>query len=134
MNKNNILVKFYIQRDQHSLHHHLSPSLACCSRHSKRSYNNSKHTMCPYWLSLSFTRYASNKYLRRDPSGPDVEWGYAFDIHINAFFPPLSLLHCILMLFFSGKYYGNTFALFPIIEKSNRGISLLDTGLFKQKY
>ncbi|XP_026739341.1 protein unc-50 homolog isoform X1 [Trichoplusia ni] len=49
--------------------------------------------------------YASNKYLRRDPSGPDVEWGYAFDIHINAFFPPLSLLHCILMLFFSDYYF-----------------------------
>ncbi|KOB68561.1 Unc-50-like protein, partial [Operophtera brumata] len=26
-----------------------------------------------------FVVYLVNKYLRRDPLGPDVEWGYAFD-------------------------------------------------------
>ncbi|KAL0818727.1 hypothetical protein ABMA28_008058 [Loxostege sticticalis] len=46
--------------------------------------------------------YISNKYLRRDPDGPDVEWGYAFDVHINAFFPPLSLLHCFQIVLFNG--------------------------------
>ncbi|XP_072933139.1 protein unc-50 homolog [Epargyreus clarus] len=44
--------------------------------------------------------YVSNRYLRRE-SSPDVEWGYAFDVHINAFFPPLSLLHCFQILLFS---------------------------------
>ncbi|CAH4027389.1 protein unc-50 homolog [Pieris brassicae] len=44
----------------------------------------------------------SNKYLRMDSSAPDVEWGYAFDVHINAFFPPLSLLHCFQILLFNG--------------------------------
>lgn len=45
--------------------------------------------------------YLSNKHLRRDPEGPDVEWGYAFDVHINAFFPPLSLLHCFQIVLFN---------------------------------
>ncbi|KAG6451310.1 hypothetical protein O3G_MSEX007056 [Manduca sexta] len=43
----------------------------------------------------TFLWHVSNKYMRRDPDGPDVEWGYAFDVHINAFFPPLLLLHHI---------------------------------------
>ncbi|KAF9407172.1 hypothetical protein HW555_012711 [Spodoptera exigua] len=37
-------------------------------------------------LVSTFFWYVSNTYLRRDPDGPDVEWGYAFDVHINAFF------------------------------------------------
>lgn len=45
--------------------------------------------------------YVSNKYLRRDRDGADVEWGYAFDVHINAFFPPLSLLHCFQIVLFN---------------------------------
>lgn len=49
--------------------------------------------------------YISNKYLRRDPEGPDVEWGYAFDVHINAFFPPLSLLHFFQIIFFNKFMY-----------------------------
>ncbi|CAH2064749.1 unnamed protein product, partial [Iphiclides podalirius] len=46
-------------------------------------------------------RYLINKYLRRDPAASDVEWGYAFDVHINAFFPPLSLLHCFQIVLFN---------------------------------
>ncbi|CAH2095593.1 unnamed protein product [Euphydryas editha] len=42
--------------------------------------------------------YISNKYLSEGEG--DVEWAYAFDVHINAFFPPLSLLHCIQILLF----------------------------------
>ncbi|XP_053615204.1 protein unc-50 homolog [Plodia interpunctella] len=45
--------------------------------------------------------YLCNKYLRRDQDLPDVEWGYAFDVHINAFFPPLSLLHCFQIVLFN---------------------------------
>jgi hypothetical protein len=43
----------------------------------------------------------SNKYLReRVPHTTDqsVEWGYAFDVHCNAFFPVLVILH-VLQLF-----------------------------------
>ncbi|VVC88222.1 protein unc-50 homolog [Leptidea sinapis] len=45
--------------------------------------------------------YVSNKYLRTEQASPDVEWGYAFDVHINAFFPPLSLLHGFQILLFN---------------------------------
>ncbi|CAG4985512.1 unnamed protein product [Colias eurytheme] len=45
--------------------------------------------------------YVSNKYLRVDIASPDIEWGYAFDVHINAMFPPLSLLHCFQILLFN---------------------------------
>ena len=39
----------------------------------------------------------SNKYLLR-PSVrgvDDVEWGFAFDVHLNAFFPVLVILHFV---------------------------------------
>uniref|UniRef100_A0AC35ER54 UNC-50 family protein n=1 Tax=Panagrolaimus sp. PS1159 TaxID=55785 RepID=A0AC35ER54_9BILA len=45
--------------------------------------------------------FISNKYLRRGED-QDVEWGYCFDVHLNAFFPMLILLHVILPLIFSG--------------------------------
>ncbi|CAG9568376.1 unnamed protein product [Danaus chrysippus] len=51
-------------------------------------------------LVSTFFWYLSNKYLCI-PGGGDVEWGYAFDVHINAFFPPLSLLHCFQILLFN---------------------------------
>ncbi|OWR44045.1 unc-50 protein [Danaus plexippus plexippus] len=51
-------------------------------------------------LVSTFFWYVSNKYLCL-PGGGDVEWGYAFDVHINAFFPPLSLLHCFQILLFN---------------------------------
>ncbi|XP_008552752.1 protein unc-50 homolog [Microplitis demolitor] len=64
----------------------------------------------------------SNHYFRRD-STQDVEWGYAFDIHLNAFFPPLIILD-ILQIFlypafinydtFSARFLGNTFWLVSI--------------------
>ncbi|XP_037800696.1 protein unc-50 homolog [Penaeus monodon] len=30
----------------------------------------------------------------------DVEWGYAFDVHLNAFFPPLIILHFFQLFFY----------------------------------
>ncbi|XP_041982620.1 protein unc-50 homolog [Aricia agestis] len=52
-------------------------------------------------IASTFFWYMSNKYLRVDASSADVEWGYSFDVHINAFFPPLSLLHCAQILLFN---------------------------------
>ncbi|XP_060805920.1 protein unc-50 homolog [Amyelois transitella] len=75
-------------------------------------------------LVSTFFWYISNKYLRRDLDGPDVEWGYAFDVHINAFFPPLSLLHCFQIILFNNLlihggylscFVSNTFWLASII-------------------
>lgn len=31
--------------------------------------------------------------LAQPPQGQDVEWGYAFDVHLNALFPLLMVLH-----------------------------------------
>lgn len=43
--------------------------------------------------------FVSNKYLRKPTCvDQDVEWGYAFDVHLNAFFPVLVILH-VLQLF-----------------------------------
>ncbi|KAK0161575.1 hypothetical protein PV327_010032 [Microctonus hyperodae] len=66
--------------------------------------------------------FVTNHHMRHDRS-QDVEWGYAFDIHLNAFFPPLIILH-MLQLFlypsfinydtFSARFLGNTFWLVSI--------------------
>ncbi|XP_073968784.1 unc50 RNA binding protein [Rhodnius prolixus] len=46
--------------------------------------------------------FVSNRYLIK-PScrGQDVEWGYAFDVHLNAFFPPLIILHVVQLFFYN---------------------------------
>lgn len=62
--------------------------------------------------------FISNKYLLK-PScrDQDVEWGYAFDVHLNAFFPLLIILHVFQPLLFSvlinhdwflSRLFGNT--------------------------
>ncbi|KAI1731861.1 UNC-50 family domain-containing protein [Ditylenchus destructor] len=54
--------------------------------------------------------FISNKYLRR-VQDQDVEWGYCFDVHLNAFFPMLVLLHVVIPLLFYGVIdYPNFFA------------------------
>jgi hypothetical protein len=34
--------------------------------------------------------------------GEDVEWGYAFDVHLNAYFPALIILHVVQSIFYHG--------------------------------
>lgn len=50
-------------------------------------------------------RYVLNKFCRQNPND-DVEWGYAFDVHLNAFFPPLILLHFCQLFFYNGKRFN----------------------------
>ncbi|XP_047601000.1 protein unc-50 homolog [Lutra lutra] len=62
--------------------------------------------------------FISNKYLvKRQSRDYDVEWGYAFDVHLNAFYPLLVILHFIQLFFinhviltdtFIGYFVGNT--------------------------
>ncbi|KAG7211293.1 hypothetical protein KM043_010593 [Ampulex compressa] len=61
--------------------------------------------------------FVTNRYLRIDRT-QDVEWGYAFDIHLNAFFPPLIILHFVQLFLYNGlliydtfsaRFIGNTF-------------------------
>ncbi|KAK8746788.1 hypothetical protein OTU49_017182 [Cherax quadricarinatus] len=53
----------------------------------------------------------------------DVEWGYAFDVHLNAYFPPLIILHFFQLFFyhvfisqewFVSLLFGNLLWLFAI--------------------
>ncbi|VDN51005.1 unnamed protein product [Dracunculus medinensis] len=44
--------------------------------------------------------FISNRYFRR-VDDQDVEWGYCFDVHLNAFFPVLILLHVVMPITFS---------------------------------
>lgn len=67
----------------------------------------------------------TNKFLKKDAlSSEDVEWGYAFDVHLNAFFPPLIILHVVQLVFFSyfisqdwfiARLFGNTLWLVAVI-------------------
>ncbi|PAV91879.1 hypothetical protein WR25_15628 isoform B [Diploscapter pachys] len=58
----------------------------------------------------------SNRFLRK-VQDQDVEWGYCFDVHLNAFFPCLVLLHVLLPIIyptlidgpsFVSRFIGNT--------------------------
>jgi len=49
-------------------------------------------------------RIVTNRYLIvQPPRGQDVEWGYCFDIHLNAFFPLLMILHFFQLPFLNSK-------------------------------
>ncbi|XP_020288608.1 protein unc-50 homolog [Pseudomyrmex gracilis] len=62
--------------------------------------------------------YIANRYFRIDRI-QDVEWGYAFDIHLNAIFPYFILRFLQLLIYhalinsnaFSARFVGNTFYL-----------------------
>lgn len=65
----------------------------------------------------------TNKYLVANQNDGDIEWGYAFDVHLNAFFPPLIILHFIQLFFykslisqewFISRFLGNTFWLMAL--------------------
>lgn len=67
--------------------------------------------------------FISNKYMvKHQGRDYDVEWGYAFDVHLNAFYPLLVILHFIQLFFikfvisdwFIGYFLGNTFWLIAI--------------------
>lgn len=60
----------------------------------------------------------ANTVLKPYSSLTDVEWAFSFDIHLNAFYPPLILLHFIQLIFYNGLinhewfisvFFGNTF-------------------------
>lgn len=59
-------------------------------------------------LIATFFWFITNTFMKPKSNPQDVEWAYCFDIHLNAFFPPLVLLHFI-ELFFSHVIYDNDF-------------------------
>jgi len=68
--------------------------------------------------------FVSNKMLLKSQSTElDVEWGFCFDVHLNAFFPLLVILHFIQLFFYSiliskpwfiATLFGNTLWLVAI--------------------
>lgn len=53
-------------------------------------------------LIATFLWFICNRYLRTPYGGStkqSVEWGYAFDVHLNAFFPLLIILHVVQLFF-----------------------------------
>ncbi|CAD5219091.1 unnamed protein product [Bursaphelenchus xylophilus] len=58
----------------------------------------------------TFAWFVTNKFLRRVPD-QDVEWGYCWDVHLNAFFPMFVFIHVIMPLLFYGLIdYTNFFS------------------------
>lgn len=49
-------------------------------------------------LVASLFWFITNRFLSRDG---EVEWGYSFDVHLNAFYPPLIILHFIQLFFYN---------------------------------
>ena len=61
--------------------------------------------------------YLTNKYCIKPGIKEDVEWGFAFDIHLNAFFPSLVILHGVQLFIyhwminsprFISTFFGNS--------------------------
>lgn len=70
-------------------------------------------------LFASLFWFLANRYMINGSSsgGGEVEWGYAFDVHLNAFYPPLIILHFIQLFFYNAiinhewffsRFLGNT--------------------------
>ncbi|KAA0203537.1 hypothetical protein HAZT_HAZT006737 [Hyalella azteca] len=50
-----------------------------------------------------------NQYLVKPTcQDQDVEWGYSFDVHLNAYFPPLLILHFVMLFFYNVLLYDDT--------------------------
>jgi len=68
--------------------------------------------------------FIANRFLMKPTvRGEDVEWGYAFDVHLNAYFPSLVILHVVQLFFyhvliihtwFVSTLVGNTFWLISV--------------------
>ncbi|KAK4471767.1 hypothetical protein MN116_005165 [Schistosoma mekongi] len=70
-----------------------------------------------FFIDSSRSRSSQLSTLSPAETNPEVEWGYAFDVHLNGFFPSLCILHLlqlpflyiILQNWFIGRLVGNTF-------------------------
>ncbi|XP_022079468.1 protein unc-50 homolog [Acanthaster planci] len=64
--------------------------------------------------------FVANRYLRVSGGNkPDVEWGFAFDVHLNAFFPLLIILHVVQLLLY-----------IPLLDRSSFLSTLLGNTLW----
>lgn len=63
-----------------------------------------------------------NKYFRDNNQSQDVEWGFSFDVHLNAFFPPLILLHFCQLFFYNGKFSKMLILLNETVTKNSNQV------------
>lgn len=62
-----------------------------------------QQSVATLWNVRVVCRFVCNRYMViQPPRGQDVEWGYAFDVHLNAFFPLLMILHFFQLPFLNG--------------------------------
>lgn len=58
----------------------------------------------------TFFWFITNRYFRETKiDSSDVEWGFTFDVHLNAFFPPLLILHGCQLFFYHSLINNNWF-------------------------
>ena len=59
-----------------------------------------------YLVPVIIFRYLCNKYLLKPGVSQEnkVEWGYCFDVHLNALFPALVILHGVVIVLYHGIY------------------------------
>lgn len=74
-------------------------------------------------ISATLMWLLANRFMLEPGSDHDVEWAYSFDVHINAQFPPLIILHFVMLIFykvlfsqewFVARLLGNTLWLLAI--------------------
>lgn len=70
--------------------------------------------------------FITNRYLRKDSYGKeDVEWGFAFDVHLNAFFPPLIIIHVFQLFFYNGNFISILLSLVQTSRHTNLQVWLV---------
>lgn len=49
----------------------------------------------------------ANKFMRQSTRDEEVEWAFSFDIHLNAFFPPLVIIHFFQIIIYSRESFND---------------------------
>lgn len=65
-------------------------------------------------------------HFMREPNSENVEWGYSFDVHINAQFPPLIILHFVMLIFYKALFSQEWF----VARLLGNTLWLLATGYY----
>lgn len=79
--------------------------LHCVSIYTHSTMSRIMGNVSSVYVSFFLFRAITNKYMiLAPPRGQDVEWGYCFDVHLNAFFPLLMILHLFQIVFLNCKW------------------------------
>jgi len=74
-----------------------------CGRNTHVKFDGAFYLYTYAVISCHVDRYLTNHHLiLQPPRGQDVEWAFCFDVHLNAFFPLLMILHLFQLPFLNG--------------------------------